>query len=40
LMRAGKLIEEGTPEEIKHRNSASSIEEVFLKLSQGEVADE
>jgi ABC-2 type transport system ATP-binding protein len=40
LMRAGKLIEEGTPEEIKQRHSASSIEEVFIKLSQGEVADE
>lgn len=40
LMRAGKLIEEGTPVEIKNRHSASSIEEVFLKLSEGEVADE
>ena len=40
LMRAGKLIEEGTPKEIKKRNSASSIEEVFLKLSGSEVADE
>jgi ABC-2 type transport system ATP-binding protein len=40
LMRSGKLIEEGTPDEIKRRNSASSIEEVFLKLSEGEVADE
>ena len=40
LMRAGKLVEEGTPEEIKRRNSASSIEQVFLKLSEGAVADE
>jgi ABC-2 type transport system ATP-binding protein len=40
LMRAGKLVEEGTPEEIKHRNLASSIEQVFLKLSEGAVADE
>jgi ABC-2 type transport system ATP-binding protein len=40
LMRAGKLVEEGTPEEIKQRNSASSIEQVFLKLSEGAVADE
>ena len=40
LMRAGKLIEEGTPEEIKQRHSASSIEQVFLKLSEGAVADE
>lgn len=40
LMRAGKLIEEGTPSEIKRRHTASSIEEVFLKLSGGEVVDE
>jgi ABC-2 type transport system ATP-binding protein len=40
LMRAGKLVEEGTPEEIKQRNLASSIEQVFLKLSEGAVADE
>ena len=40
LMRRGRLIEEGTPEEIKRRHSASSIEEVFLKLSGGEVSDE
>jgi ABC-2 type transport system ATP-binding protein len=40
LMRAGKLIEEGTPAEIKHRYSASSIEEVFIKLSSEETADE
>ncbi len=39
LMRAGKLIEEGTPAEIKRRNSASSIEEVFLRLSGRNVAD-
>ena len=40
LMRAGKLIEEGSPQEIKQRNSAASIEDVFLKLSGGQVADE
>ena len=40
LMRAGKLIEEGSPEEIKRRHSSSSIEDVFLKLSGREVADE
>ena len=40
LMRAGKLVEEGSPEEIKRRNFASSIEQVFLKLSEGAVADE
>ena len=40
LMRAGKLIEEGTPAEIKSRHDASSIEEVFIKLSAGETVDE
>jgi ABC-2 type transport system ATP-binding protein len=40
LMRAGKLVEEGTPEEIKQRNAVSSIEQVFIKLSEGVVADE
>jgi ABC-2 type transport system ATP-binding protein len=40
LMRAGKLIEEGTPVEIKRRHGASSIEEVFIKLSSGETVDE
>jgi ABC-2 type transport system ATP-binding protein len=40
LMRAGKLIEEGTPAEIKRRYAASSIEEVFIKLSAGEAVDE
>lgn len=39
LMRAGKLVEEGTLDEIKRRNSASSIEQVFIKLSKGAVAD-
>ncbi len=39
LMRAGKLIEEGTPNEIKKRNSVASIEEVFIKLSGGESSD-
>jgi ABC-2 type transport system ATP-binding protein len=40
LMRGGRLIEEGTPREIKQRHSASSIEEVFLKLSEKEASDE
>jgi len=40
LMRAGKLIEQGTPAEIKRRHGASSIEEVFIKLSSGETVDE
>jgi ABC-2 type transport system ATP-binding protein len=39
LMRAGKLIEEGTPAEIKQRHAASSIEEVFIKLSGGKTVD-
>lgn len=39
LMRDGKLIEEGTPQEIKQRQSAASIEEVFIKLSKGVVID-
>ncbi len=39
LIRAGKLIEEGTPAEIKHRYGVSSIEEVFIKLSAGAVVD-
>lgn len=40
LMRAGRLIEEGTPEELKKRHQASSIEDVFLKLSGGVTVDE
>jgi ABC-2 type transport system ATP-binding protein len=39
LMRAGKLIEEGTPEEIKRRHKAVSIEQVFIQLSGGEIVD-
>jgi ABC-2 type transport system ATP-binding protein len=39
LMRAGKLIEEGTPEEIKRRHSTSTVEEVFVKLSEGVIVD-
>jgi ABC-2 type transport system ATP-binding protein len=40
LMRSGKLIEEGTPQEIKQRHGSFSIEEVFIKLSEGAVVDE
>jgi ABC-2 type transport system ATP-binding protein len=40
LMRAGKLIEEGTPSEIKRRCGCQSIEEVFIKLSGGQATDE
>jgi ABC-2 type transport system ATP-binding protein len=39
LMRAGKLIEEGTPAEIKQKYSAASIEEIFVKLSEGVFVD-
>lgn len=40
LMRAGKLIAEGTPMELKKEHSASTIEEIFIKLSEGEIIDE
>ena len=40
LMRAGKLIAEGTPEELKKAHSAETIEEIFIKLSEGEIIDE
>jgi ABC-2 type transport system ATP-binding protein len=39
LMRAGKLIEEGTPAEIKQRHSAKTVEDIFVKLSQGVIVD-
>jgi ABC-2 type transport system ATP-binding protein len=40
LMRAGKLIEEGTPSELKERHGASTIEEIFVKLSGEAAVDE
>ena len=40
LMRAGKLIAEGTPDELKKKHDASTVEEIFIKLSEGEIADE
>lgn len=40
LMRAGRLIEEGAPDEIKRRYLANTIEEVFIKLSSEEAVDE
>jgi len=40
LMRAGKLIAEGTPEELKKEHSAETIEEIFIKLSEGEIIDD
>jgi ABC-2 type transport system ATP-binding protein len=39
LMRAGKLIEEGTPTEIKSRHQAATVEDVFVKLSEGVIVD-
>jgi ABC-2 type transport system ATP-binding protein len=40
LMRAGKLIAEGTPAELKSTYGAETIEEIFIQLSEGEVMDE
>jgi len=40
LMRAGVLIEEGTPSELKQKYSVDTIEEVFIHLSGDEVIDE
>ncbi len=39
LMRAGKLIEEGTPAEIKQKYKVASIEDVFVRLSEGIFVD-
>jgi ABC-2 type transport system ATP-binding protein len=40
LIRAGKLIEEGTPKDLKEKYQVDTIEEIFLILSKGEVYDE
>jgi len=40
LMRAGKMIAEGSPEELKKQHNAETIEEIFIKLSEGVVVDE
>lgn len=40
LMRAGRLIDEGTPDELKKRHGVQTIEDVFLKLSGEAIADE
>ncbi|MCW4000165.1 MAG: ABC transporter ATP-binding protein [Candidatus Bathyarchaeota archaeon] len=40
LMRGGKLIEEGSPAEIKRAYKAGSIEDVFIKLSVEAALDE
>jgi ABC-2 type transport system ATP-binding protein len=39
LMRAGKLIEEGTPAQIKSKHNAAAIEDIFVKLSEGVFVD-
>ncbi|MHA2227168.1 MAG: ABC transporter ATP-binding protein [Candidatus Hodarchaeales archaeon] len=39
LMRAGVLIEEGTPSELKQKYSVDTIEEVFIHLSGDDVID-
>ena len=40
LMRGGKLIAEGTPAELKAEHNVATVEEIFIKLSEGEVMDE
>jgi ABC-2 type transport system ATP-binding protein len=40
LMRGGKLIAEGTPAELKTEHDAETVEEIFIKLSEGEIIDE
>ena len=40
LIRAGKLIDEGTPNQLKIKNHVNTIEEVFIKLSDEEIRDE
>ncbi|MHA1911604.1 MAG: ABC transporter ATP-binding protein [Candidatus Kariarchaeaceae archaeon] len=35
LMRAGKLIDEGTPAELIEKHQVKNIEEVFLKMAEG-----
>jgi ABC-2 type transport system ATP-binding protein len=40
LIRAGKLIDEGEPQELMARHGGKSIEDVFLKLSEQEFGDD
>jgi ABC-2 type transport system ATP-binding protein len=40
LIRSGKLIDEGEPQALMARHGATSVEEVFLKLSEKEFSDE
>jgi ABC-2 type transport system ATP-binding protein len=39
LIRAGKLIDEGTPHELKEKYRVDTIEDVFLKLSDEMIVD-
>ena len=39
LIRAGRLIDEGTPLELKEKYRVDTIEEVFLKLSNEMIMD-
>ena len=39
LIRAGKLIDEGKPEELKEKHNVDTIEEVFIKLSDERIRD-
>ena len=39
LMRAGRLIEEGAPIELKQRHNVNKIEELFIKLGGEAVVD-
>lgn len=40
LIRAGKLIDEGKPKELKEKHNVDTIEEVFIKLSDKRIRDE
>lgn len=37
LLRDGVLIAEGTPSELKQKHQVNTVEEVFIKLSEGEI---
>ncbi|MFW9942866.1 MAG: ABC transporter ATP-binding protein [Candidatus Thorarchaeota archaeon] len=40
LIRDGKIIEEGTPAELKQRHNVNNIEDIFILLSKGDDKDE
>ena len=39
LIREGRLIEEGTPKELKERYGSQTLEDVFVKISEGGTND-